>query len=493
MNNNLVYSLFLKCLYFLISPIVLILYILEPFSGDVMIYFGAAKVTALTNGFPMTLDSVWEVKLIGHRFLYYLLNLIATPFHGWAYSIFVKLIVSIITIVILYYFSKQLSTRLQIRFEYPFIIGFLGLFAVNNYIIFSGEATSVIISMLMFAMLLDDHKWIQIASGLLVVPLLTLKGLPVLLVLIIMLSTMMLTNDYWERFKRAILSLPIVVISIFILMWYFPHFISDIFLSRVLNPAITQDILQIVFNFWYHGISMIGMAPIIVFGACSLLLLLSVVVKEQMRNIGLLLLMWGISSAYVMYIAQFFYIHYYLMVIPAIFTLCYFLKLYDHHQSVFILIVVTVIILNVTIISGGSLVMAFSEYKTADERQILVDNITENTDILSQPTTLYLDDGSLSYYFPTPSACRYVGSVPYERNSLTQNITFSKEYWENRNCTLAYTGKYILVNRNFFNFSAPPLKEISTKIKNEYAMIYTFDEKNQLDIRWWWNIYERKT
>ena len=207
-------DLFLKVFYYLIGPLLVLSYLLEPFTSDVRIYLGAAKVTALTPGFPMTLDSVWESRFVGHRFLYYVMNIL-DPFTGWMYSIWMKLVVALITIVISYYFSKRISERMDISFHYPFIIGFLGLFAINNFVIFSSEYFTVVIAMVMLVLALDDRPWVCGLSGLLIYPLLVMKGLTVLLVPIVMISVVMLApRDYKARFYSAAVSIPIVAAAL---------------------------------------------------------------------------------------------------------------------------------------------------------------------------------------------------------------------------------------------------------------------------------------
>ncbi len=485
------YRLFLSIVYFICLPFVLISYLCEPFTGDAMINFGAAKVAALTPSFPMNLDSVWEARLIGHRFMDYVLNLIASPFHGFAYMICVKVVVAVVTIAILYYFSKRVSERLQIPFSYPFIVGFLGLFVLNNYVILSAEVTSVIISMLMLAMLLDSRKYVQILSGLLVLPLLTLKGLPVLLVFIVMFAVMILVPDYLDRFKRGALTLPAVGVALIGLAVYFPHFISDVFLSRTINYPQAPDIYTLLTRFELYGVGLIGNVPIIVLSACVMLLLLSTISKEHFRNVKLLFLMWGVAVVYVLIIAEFFYIHYYLMMIPAILTICYFLKLNPLSKSIFAAIIVVTLILMSTIVASWSPGMASSQYNAIADRQVLVDNLSVNTDILQQPSTLYLDAGSIAYFFPTKSACRYVGAVPIQRNTPEWDMTSTAEYWDDLNCTLAYTGKYVMLNPLTLNMSIPTRFEVARKLDNEYTKIYTFNGNRTDDLAWRWDIYER--
>jgi hypothetical protein len=480
-------GLFIKVFYFVISPLILISYLLEPWTDDIRIYLGAAKVTALTSGFPLSLDAVWESRFVGHRFLYYILNLV-TPFSGWLYSIWMKALVAIVTFIILYYFSKRVSDKMQISFHYPFILGILGLFAINNFIIFSAEYFSVVIAMLMLTLLLDDREWCQRLSGLLVLPLLILKGLPVMLVLIVILAIAMLVPDYKDRLMESILSLPLVFVSLLVIILYFPHFISDIFLITKLAHLTMLDPLLVIQYFFKYGIGVIGFVPLILIGAFMLFMIVATFEKDHdyefkrhVRDFGLLLAMWLVAAVYVLFLSEFFYYHYYLMLIPAILTICYFLRLYDNHQSAFMVIVISVLIIFAAVVSGWSWGLSFKGYAHWSERDAIAADILSRYDLLDQPTTLFLDYGSAAYYFPTKSECRYVGALPYLRHTKDWDLRGTSEYWEMNNCSLNYTGKYI-ITENWFDWNSSILYEMTDKLNKEYTKVYSNN----------WDIYQRK-
>jgi hypothetical protein len=469
-------NLFIRIFYFVISPLLVLSYCLEAWTGDIRIYLGAAKVAALTPGFPMTLDTVWESRFVGHRFLYYVLNLI-DPFTGWLYSIWMKFVVAIVMIVILYYFSKRVSERMHISFHYPFILGYLGLFAVNNAIIFSAESHSVVIAMLMVVLLLDDRPWVCGLSGLLVFPLIVMKGLPVLLVPIVMLVVVMLVPDYKARFYSASVGLPVVGAALLATVLYFPHFISDIFLLTRLGHLTHLGPIEIIGSFFNWGAGVIGFAPLIIVSVCVSFILLSIVTKEHLRDLKLLLAMWLVAALYVLIISEFYYYHYFLMLIPSILTICYFLKIYPYYKEAFVAIVIMVLVIFAGVVSGWSWGLAFNGYTHWAEREASASDISARFDIVAQPVTLYLNEGDAAYYFPTRSACRYVGSLP-----PVWNMSGTNEYWEMRNCSLEYTGKYVIVFPLWVDLNVTTPTELSDKINTEYTKVYSN----------YWDIYQRK-
>jgi hypothetical protein len=476
MDLDAINRVWLAFVYYIICPLLVISYCLEAWTGDIRIYLGAAKVAALTPGFPMTLDSVWESRFVGHRFLYYVLNMI-DPFTGWLYSIWMKFIVALVMIVILYYFSKRVSERMQVSFHYPFILGFVGLFAVNNAIIFSAESHSVVIAMLMVTLLLDDRPWVGGLSGLLIYPLIVMKGLPVLLVPIVMLVVVMLTpHDYKARFYSALVGLPIVAAALIATVLYFPHFISDIFLLTRLGHLSHLGLIETIESFFNWGAGVIGFAPLIIISVVLSFILLSIVTKEHVRDLKLLLAMWLVAALYVFIISEFYYYHYFLMLIPAILTVCYFLKIYPHRDYAFIATVMLILVIFAGVVSGWSLGLGFRGYTFWAEQDASAADILSRYDILDQPVTLYLDDGSAAYYFTTRSACRYVGSLP-----PIWNVSGTAAYWEMRNCSLEYTGKYVIVFPPWVDLNVTTHTELSDKINSEYTKVYS----NR------WNIYQK--
>ena len=476
-------GLIIIVIYFIICPAVLISYLFEPFTQDVRLYLGAAKITALTPGFPMNLDLVWESRFVGHRLLYYILDMIS-PFDGLLYSVWMKFVVALVMIGVIYYFSKQVAERMQVSFDYIFIITFLGMFAVHHFTIFSAEAHSVIIGLAMIAMLLDDPPIINGLAGLLILPLVILKGLPVLLVPIIILVIIMLAKeDYQERLLAAACAVPIVIASYLIMAGYFPHFISDIFLNTKLAHIGSLGYLDIGTYFVKYGVGVIGFLPIVIIGLFVTFLLLSVIRKEHVGDVGLLLLMWVVAAMYSLIIQEFFYYHFYLAVIPAILTIGYFLKLYEYHDAAFTILVAVILIVYVGVVASWSVGLAGTGYaKWTDYDNAAIEILTRYP-ITDQPTVLYLDDGLASYYLPAPTACRYVGALPIQRHTMNWDMTGVPAYWEQQNCSLRYTGNYIIIDDTFMNISASATQtDLRTKVYSEYQLVY----HNK------WDIYQRR-
>lgn len=472
MNYPVPYNLLDKILYFVICPLIFISFLLESFTNDVLIYLGTAKVALITGGFPMNLDSVWESRFVGHRFLYYVLNLIS-PFKGLIYSIWIKLIVGLITLVILYYFSKQVSEKMQIPFQYPFIIGFLGFFAVNGFVILSAEFISIIIGMVMLIFLLQDaRKELWILSSLCIVILLILKGLTVLVLPIVILVVIMFVPYYKSRFKIALYGLPIAGILYGGMALYFPHFISDIFLVTKIAHLNQLSYFSSIIYFFQYGIRILWFIPIIIIGIVVLFELLTIKDVNKRRNIGLLLGMWIISILYVLVISEFFYYHYYLMLFPALFTICYFLCHYAFPKPAFWVIVILTLVVFTGVVAEWSPGLQGKEYVFQSERERVVTDILSRYDLLNQSTILYLDTGESAYFFPVKSASRYVGAIPYQRDMPGWDMKQTPAYWENLNESLAYRGKYVIVNPTWFNLTVSTHSAIADKLDREYVRVY---------------------
>jgi len=189
--------------------------------------------------------------------------------------------------------------------------------------------------------------------------------------------------------------------------------------------------------------------------------------------------MWVVSSVYVLIIQEYFYYHYLLMLIPATLTILYFLKLYVHPQMAITILVVAILIIYCGVVSSWSVGLAGKGYVNIQEREDTADLIlAEYPDLLDHPI-LYLDDGLAAYYFPTQSACRYVGALPIQRNKPKWDMTGYDEYQDLMGCALNYTGKYVVVYDPWFNLS------YHTALKSKLDTEYNITSEH------YWNVYSR--
>ena len=96
-----------------------------------------------------------------------------------------------------------------------------------------------------------------------------------------------------------------------------------------------------------------------------------------------------------------------------------------------------------------------------------------------QPELLYLDPGDAPYFFKAKSACRYLCSLPVQRDSPDWNISTLDAYKQDYNCIMNYTGDYIVSDYKWFNASYHP--EIKNKIDSEYTKVWNRS----------WDVYKR--
>jgi hypothetical protein len=69
--------------------------------------------------------------------------------------------------------------------------------------------------------------------------------------------------------------------------------------------------------------------------------------------------------------------------------------------------------------------------------------------------------------------------LPIQRNKPKWDMTATKEYWELLNCSLDYTGKYVIVYDPWFNLSYHTA--LKFKLDTEYNMTAVH----------YWNVYSR--
>jgi hypothetical protein len=115
--------------------------------------------------------------------------------------------------------------------------------------------------------------------------------------------------------------------------------------------------------------------------------------------------------------------------------------------------------------------------------------------ISGQPSTLYLDPGYVLFYFTSQPACRYAEPLPIQRNKpihlpsgdVEWDMTNAPGYWEDWNCTMNYTGKYIIALDTWMNWTAPAHRPIWDMINTSYERMEYVKVRDD-----WYSIYMRK-
>lgn len=129
------------------------------------------------------------------------------------------------------------------------------------------------------------------------------------------------------------------------------------------------------------------------------------------------------------------------------------------------------------------------EIRFWDGKEPQADIINERFHLDQEPALLYLDPGDAPYFFRANSSCRYVCPLPVQRDAPGWDLSGNRDYQEEYDCIMAYTGRYIVFdagNRydgttDWFQENSTHRMPITRKIRDEYRLVYNGS----------WRIYER--
>jgi hypothetical protein len=428
------------------------------------------------------LDQAWEIKPPGNRILFYLLSKI--PGEGMQYQIVMKAVVAIAAILIIAYFAYQISRKMDIDYDIVFILSFLGVFAISDYVMLEVEWFCVLLMMLMIALWLSDEWLLWELAGLLTLPLFLMKGISVFYIITVfaivhLLDKRTFTDDiafytgaFWAALAFIVLQLTV-----------FPHMLSDMILSS-LTGVISYDIVTSITRFFTMTITSYMFIPVIATGLALLLLVYYYDVLAHPKSFFWILVAWGSAAAIPFIQGEYFQYQYAGMIIPAIVTILWFISLKTDWKYVFPAVLCMIMI--VWVFFSVGLGMSVYGYHTSywDDRSAAAQDLDEKYNISGQDTLLYLDPGDAPWYFRSISASRYICPLPVQRDTNKTALTNTTAYIENCNDIIDYTGKYIVgVDWWFFQNMTPDKQVIRDKIDSEYTMVANSS----------WTIWERKS
>ena len=483
-------------LYVILCPAILVSFLLESFTPDIRIYLGVERIAARMGTFPTNLDSVWEVKPVGNRLIFYVLNWIADPYFGTLlYQVLVKGVAAAGAVLILWWFARMVSKEWHVPFEWPFMLGFVGLFAIGNYIILESEWFATVLVLLMVALLLRDTKFTWCAAGLLVVPLLLIKGITVLMAPLPLIAYVLISG----RWKGAASGLPRAICGMVAggilagLAWLtiFPHMVQDMFLSAAIGKVAAMGLLERVDWFIVLGFGVVGFTPLIVIGAVTGFMGCCFAQPRDRRDLGLLLLLWLVAVSMAFIQGEFFYYHYFPMTVAAIFTCLWALKRLPWPGLCFLAILIITVGIWAGVVAGWSPGLQGQTWAFWNERNRGAVEIDARFNLSGQPEMLYLDPGDAPWYFGTPSACRYVAPLPIQRNTPEWDMTGAPGYWDDWTCTMAYQGEYIIANNAWMKWNLTTHRPLKEKIDAGWVQVWDSGVGN--NVSWQGlDVYRRK-
>ena len=471
-------DLFQKIIYFILCPIILIDFLFEPFIGDVRIFFGTAFMTDAMGG----IDAAWELKPPGNRVLFYLLSKL--PGTGLQFEIAVKCVCAVVAILIIWYFAKQVSEKYTVDYDIVFILSFLSVFAISDYVMLETEWFCLLLMMLMIGLWLEEKYWCWFIVGCLSLPLILLKGISILFLgtvfaIVHLIDKRGFTQDlvFWEGCVCGAIG--------FFALWLtiFPHMIADFFLSAATNFAELTPILYRLLDFPTTFMAAGLDIPVLICGILAAFFVLIYFLLNDTRATFWLALAWFFPCLSIFLQGEFYYYQYLPLVIPAIFTILYVSKQPGKWKAAwFYCLIIAMIIWPVTA-TGWSAMIGDYRFTYWAQHDAEANMLNAEYNLSGQPQILYLDPGYFSYYIRTPNAGRYTYPLPVERAMPNWNLSGYPGYQENLHDILNYNGEYIVsLDWWVFENMTPDKQLIQEKLNDSYNRVF-------ID---YWSIWQRK-
>jgi len=446
-----------------------IVFMIHPLNGDIRIYQGVAKLADYFGSFPTNIDLAYESKPIANRMLNYFLYKISsifTTFGTLEYEMLIKFISIMCVIIICYYFSTKFKDK------YIFLLSTLAFLTSTNTMTLQPDWWAPLVALFALTLFLTNKPSNHYLSGIMITIMFLLKGPTIILVIPIACALYLLKdNDWLNCLKRGAISSSLSLIFI-LLCGYFKNIIPDMILSTYYVHQVYYDFQTTLIILVQNLIPLYFCMPIFIAGLVGACILYIKLMKNKEINKALMLiLMWITSLVYVFIQNEFYLTHYLVLIVPSIVSL---ILLSNKLIKQFIIIVIIIFVI----------LTAASIYETDSEPSIANRVIENISDIQNQEHILYLDYGTAPYYFQSNTSCRFIQSLPFQRNSDMWDMTNTSQYQENFKCIMDYQDKYIVMNNDhFFEQNTSDNKLVMSKIQTEYKQVWNEG----------WNIYERRS
>jgi hypothetical protein len=474
-----------KLLYLVFLPYVAVSYILIPFTNDVRIFQGVARLVDYYGPFPMSLDAAWEIKPLGNRLINYLLYKAGTVFIEFGaplYPIFIKTLAVLFVLGCCYIFARAFKDQLIPIFA----ISSLAMLTSMNFLNMQAEWYAVALSLAATGLLLSKQNSAYVLSGGLMFYIFLLKGITGLLIVPIICAVYLLNENDWDFYEETAYAffgfVSAGLVFLMMCLTIFPHAIPDMLMSASL-ARVGQYSVQVYLNSMTEKLISITLYVPILLSGFILWFSQMATNKLPRRQYLAYLIMWLTPFAIIFIQGEFFVYHYFPLVFPAIIALCLEVRGADEQKrhKVYTFCILTTIVLW-AIFSSAFGAITNVENKIWDEENLHAYEARSLFDIDKQPTVLFLDTGTGSYFFHVNSSCRFSGVLPVQRNQPNWNVSSLPAYRELYGCILNYRGRYIIGYDSWFGRGLPERAEIYQKIDREYDLIYNLS----------WDIYRRR-
>ena len=465
--------------FLLAFPLLIYSYLMMDWTEDVRIFLGVAKITGFTPlPFPTNVDWAWEMKPLGNRLFFYVLNKmwesVSDPF---LYQIYTKATMIVLITLVCYYFSYEVGkylkkvTALQIL-----LLSTVSFLSVGIYFVFQTESLVALLTLLCISLLLSDSKILNGLSGALMLVFFLLKGVTVLAIITVLVVCYLLDKKLPSKVLLVVYGLIASSVLFLISTFYlFPYVIGDALLSTGILQTFSVGIWTSLTHLIFKLKDSLWGIPMLIGFFFGYFLLIDSAKKKDMKRLAALLVLWLVPMLIIITQGKFFAYHYYVFLVPALVSILFVLEECRESRRA-TLFTATMVCILVLWMSANSIWSATyipqQDYATNMQRE--ADLINERYHLDKQPSLLFFDSGSGPWYFSSPTACRYISPYPVQRE-------IHPAYDELVSCVESYRGEYILTNDAWFG-NKPPLPGLTPNTAN-YWLVY----------KGLWEVYQRES
>lgn len=506
--------------------------IFQPMLNDCVIFWAWAQQVHDSSLTGMdAIESVWEMKGLLSRFLYYqtfcLTNLFFHDIYPYGQYLFFGIGITEICFVIgcSLFLIPQVYLSKKGKMIGFFVITF-GIFTLTPMATLQPEVWGIPICLLSFVCLLNNKIIGKVIGGILLGLLFFIKTPMLLLAGSVFFGYLLITNQTFKDtllniIVYALTSLVFIVISLGLLYWFYPQEIIDIVDASFYQDTLIHFGMKQALDAWKYALYIFGEMPIylpfLIMGGISFFIYLS---HNIMRNNLFMVLMWLFPYLYIIISNCYFQYHFVIFFIPVLFTiyltreywgdigskkdllLIFFFivlgYLFSNHYGYYILRQIDIIIYIIPFVlmafamtekwSKLSRVLAMCmivfvyvsnnsliSHSHKESRDMIRKTVCLNKQLdfiqngcLKTDSVLHLNDGSGVLWIKNPSYLRYFYPLPIQRIEDNAIFTTHETYISTKSKLLAYQGDWIVLDSAWF-FSYPHL-DIAEWLNSNYDM-----------------------
>ena len=464
--------------------------IFTPFTGDVLVSFGAAIQADHLGEFPLNVYKSWNLRGIGYKYIIYGLHKINDIFQIQNYRILqplIKFIYYLLFYAITYLSLLQIKGKIRdygINFSKLFFTFIIAILASSHWMHLQAEEIAVFFSISHFCFSLSNKKIINYSSGIFIPLLLSCKLITVFYAVYPLILLVYLKDK--KLLKRFIISS--IIFSIGTLLFYL------CVIPKEIEDTINSILFQNLNNFYFfHKIKSmiwglkiaISHSPVILTGIISFSMLIYYFFKKNdVYNFDFIIILF--ITSFIPIIVQVHFAYHYFAFLPAsiifiIITDFIYSRKWDKIWEALILFTflawLLVCIIKVDITGKDVFANVFYYNKKHYEyREKVYTEIDEKYDLSNEKDVLFLCDGGVNYFIKSKSYSRYFIPLPLQRVKNNQNLKTSGIYKTELSNILNYKGNYIIHQFRWMELSN--IQSLGLKMQNEYQEVYVNNNNN---------------